>query len=361
MRIVHLLNELCDTGNGIVNVAVDLACAQASAGHEVMVVSGGGAFVSLVEGFGARHHTVRFERTPVALLRAWRAVAALLTEFGPDIVHSHTLTPAVLSYAVRWRDIVARRSVTARLVTTVHNEYQRGAALMGLADATVGVSRAVSTAMARRGIPVSRNRTVHNGTIGTPRRRSAADVAPIDLGPRSVVVLGAVSERKGADVVVAAFATLADEYDDLSLWFVGNPDWADLVAHARTLPCAGRIHFVGLEAEPAKYLNAATVMVLASRRDPFPLVLSEARECGVPIIASDVDGIPEALDGGEAGLLFPVGDSAALAECVRRVVDSDDVRRDLAARAAFGADRLSVQRMTADYVDVYLEQLALRC
>ncbi len=361
MRVVHLLNELCDTGNGIVNVAVDLACAQAAVGHDVTIVSGGGAFVPLVEGLGVQHHTVKFERTPAVLLRAWRTLAALFADLEPDIVHSHTLTPAVLSYAVRWRGTVVRRSTTARLVTTVHNEYQRGVALMGLADATVGVSRAVSTAMARRGIPLSRNRTVHNGTIGTPRRRSAAEVAPIDLGPRSLVALGAVSERKGADVVVAAFASLADEFDDLSLWFVGNPDWADLIAQARTLPCARRIHFVGLEAEPAKYLNAATVMVLASRRDPFPLVLSEAREAGVPIIASDVDGVPEALDGGEAGLLFPVGDSAALADCVRRVLDSDDLRRDLAARAAGGAERFSVERMSADYADVYLEQLALRC
>ncbi len=361
MRIAHLLSELCDTGNGIVNVAVDLACAQATDGHEVMVISSGGGYVELVEAFGVQHRIVRFDRRPGSLRTARRRLNTLLAEFEPDIVHSHTLTPALLSYLVRLEKIVRRRAADYRLVTTVHNEYQRGAVLMGLSDATVSVSDAVSEAMARRGIPEPRRKMVHNGTIGTPRRRPAVEVPAISLGERSIVVLGAVSERKGADVVVAAFERLASEFPDLSVWFVGNQDWQEVVTRATELSCGDRIHFVGLEREPAKYLNAATVMVLASRRDPYPLVVSEAREAGVPIIASAVDGIPEALDGGDSGLLFPVGDSAELASLIRRVLLSPELRRDLAEKSRQGTERFSVDRMSADYIDVYLEQLALRC
>jgi glycosyltransferase involved in cell wall biosynthesis len=61
------------------------------------------------------------------------------------------------------------------------------------------------------------------------------------------------------------------------------------------------------------------VFVLASLNEPFGLVISEAREAGFPVVASNVGGIPEALDGGEAGILVPPGDPAALVDAVRRI------------------------------------------
>lgn len=359
MRIMHVVNELVDNGNGIVNVAVDLACTQSADGHDVSVVSRGGDYVELVTRTGVTHHDLPLELSARGVAASRRSMREILRANDPDIVHSHTLMPAGLLFAIRAEDRFARRGPHYRLVTTVHNEYQRGAFLMGASDLTVSVSTAVDEAMGRRHVPASRRSVVHNGVIGSPRRRAFADVAPAEIEGRSILALGAVSHRKGSDVLVSAFEKVADDYPDLSVYFVGNPDWTEEVQRAKTLPCADRIHFVGLDREPARYLKAVTMMVLPSRRDPFPLVLLEAREAGVPIVASRVDGIPEALAHGEAGRLFPVGDADALAGEIRALLDSDSDRAALAKRSGTDIEQFTVRRMTDDYVDLYLDQLAL--
>ncbi|GEE00348.1 glycosyl transferase [Gordonia spumicola] len=359
MRIVHLVNDLADAGNGIINVAVDLACEQARTGHDVTVMSRGGEYVDLIERFGARHVPLPIGRRPADVAATTTALAVGVDRLDPDVVHSHTLMLAGLAYAVRTRAAATRGRPRYRLVTTVHNEYQRGVSLMGLAHMTVSVSHAVDTAMARRRIPVGRRRVVHNGTVGTPRRRPAASVEPAAVDGRMIVVLGAVSHRKGSDVVVDAFTRLADDYPDASVWFVGNPDWTELVDRVAASPLSDRIRFAGLNREPATVLRAATMMVLASRHDPFPLVLLEAKEAGLPIIGSAVDGVPEALDDGASGLLFPAEDVAALETAMRRVLDDPAVGERLVAAGDEGLARYSAARMSADYVDVYLEQIAL--
>ncbi|MGW0036440.1 glycosyltransferase family 4 protein [Gordonia sp. NPDC003376] len=357
MRITHLVNELVDTGNGIVNVAVDLACTQAADGHEVHVVSRGGEFVSLVERFGVVHHTVEMSSHPRRLRHTRVELDRILDGTHPDIVHSHTLTPAALAF---WSKLRTRGGAPRpRLITTVHNEYQRGAALMGAADMTVSVSAAVDDAMATRHIPARRRRVVHNGVLGSPRRRPVSEIDPVEVDGRMILALGAVSHRKGPDLLVAAFEGLADEYPDVSLWFVGNHDWPELVARARRARHGDRIHFPGLDREPTKYLKAATMLVLPSRRDPFPLVLLEAKETGTPVIGTDVDGIPEALDHGESGLLVPADDAAGLEKAIRHLLDSDSARAELVAHADAGLERYTVRRMTDDYVDIYLDQVAL--
>lgn len=354
MRILHVVNELDNFGDGIVNVTVDLACTQADLGHEVSVVSSGGAFEPLLAAHGVTHHRARFTRTPRVLRSAFRVLGEVVTAEHPSVVHAHTMTPVVLlrvlRAAGRWRGSSRRAFL---LVTTVHNEYQRGVVLMGLADVTVAVSQAVAAEMRKRGVPAGKVRVVLNGTLGTPRRRPVAEIAPLPLGGRAIVALGAVSERKGADVLLEAFAQLAPDRPDLHLWYVGNVDWPDIPLRAGRLASAERIHFPGLEREPARYLKSATAFVLASRRDPFPLVLAEAREVGAAIVASAVDGVPEALDEGRAGVLVPVDDPAELAHQLAAVLDDPARVRELTARSRTGVERYSVQRMARDYLAVY--------
>lgn len=354
MRILHVVNEVDNFGDGIVNVTVDLACTQASLGHQVSVVSSGGAFESLLAAHGITHHRANFTRTPAALREAYRVLREVLAAERPGVVHAHTMTPVVLLRLLR---VTGHRRAAAHtsflLVTTVHNEYQRGVLLMGLADVTVAVSQAVATGMRRRGVPGAKVRVVLNGTLGTPRRRPVAEIDPLPLGGRSIVALGAVSERKGADVLLNAFIRLAPDRPDLHLWYVGNVDWVDIQRRASGLEFAERIHFPGLERQPARYLKSATAFALASRRDPFPLVLAEAREVGVAIVASAVDGIPEALDEGNAGVLVPVDDAAELAAQLGRIVDNPVLAAELATRSRSGIERYSVERMAGAYLDLY--------
>src|SRR5215212_56156 len=139
MKILHLANYCDEVGNGIMNVAVDIACLQAELGHEVAFASGsgGGKFIELLHRYNVSHYTIEQPwRRPLQLLFSAVRLARLLRHLKPDIVHAHMMTGALLARALRGL-------VGYRLVTTVHNEFQRTAVLMGIGDRVIAVSDAV--------------------------------------------------------------------------------------------------------------------------------------------------------------------------------------------------------------------------
>src|SRR5215204_5516141 len=158
MRIVHILNHVREVGNGIVNVAVDLACLQAKAGHEVVVASAGGEYETLLKRYNVKHFELDQTRKLAKFPRAIRRYEAVVREFQPDIVHAHMMTGVVLARVLRaWAGYA--------LVSTVHNEFQRHAILMGLADRVIAVSEAVGRSMRQRGVAGSKIRVVLNGPL----------------------------------------------------------------------------------------------------------------------------------------------------------------------------------------------------
>jgi glycosyltransferase involved in cell wall biosynthesis len=350
-RILHVVNQVNDRGDGIANVCVDLACEQAATGHAVALASATGGFVELLVRHAVGHYPVDLLwRGPAGLVSSSRALRLVVAAFAPDVVHAHTMRAAITAR-------IACLGTRVPVVATVHNEYERGAALMGIADRVVGVSAAVSTAMTRRGIASRRVRTVRNGTVGSARRRCVEpDQLPRpDLPPQSIVAVGAISHRKGADVLLAAFEQLADRFPRAELHYVGNLDWSELQVRAMRSPHSARIRFAGFDPHPQRYLRSATVFALASRRDPFPLVILEALEAGTPIVATDVDGVAEALDGGRAGVLVRPESPAALADALGQVLESPERQAELAKASRRRSRDFSVSTMTREYMDVYAD------
>lgn len=348
LRILHVANRLNDKGDGIANVCVDIATEQARRGYSVGVACAPGGFVELVTRHGVKHHSVQFRKRAIAsLVAAVRQLRGIVKTQHPDIVHAHTMTSTIVAR-------LACIGLSASVVATVHNEYQRGVILMGVARHVIGVSDAVSEAMIRRGIPRRRVSTVRNGTVGSVRRLfDAASVEVPTLAPLSIVAIGAVSERKGPDLLIDAFSRLASTYPTVELYFVGNVDWPQVYELAERSGEASRIHFVGFCSQPQVYLREATVFVLASRRDPFPLALLEALEAGTPIVANDVDGVPEALNNGEAGIIVPSENPAAIAAAVASLFDSESLRRKYSSSGIERSLQFSVRRMVDDYDLLY--------
>ena len=350
LRVLHVVNRVRERGDGIANVCVDLACQQATDGATVALACQPGGFVELTQAHGVQHYPVTLgARAPWDLVRSFGALRRILREFRPSIVHAHTLTATVMA-----RLAAAGRGV--KIVATVHNEYQRGVTLMRFAHCVVGVSAAVSEAMVGRWIARRRVRTVHNGTVGSPRRPSSASATDWPtLAAPSVVAIGAVSRRKGADLLLDAFLQIADHDPDCELYYVGNLDWPEVVERAAASPYVDRVHFEGFQPQPQSYLQSSTIFALPSRRDPFPLVLLEALEAGVPIVAAAVDGIPEALDGGKAGVLVEPESSAALADALHNLMRDPARRSALSAAARVQSQRFSVSKMARDYEVIYRE------
>lgn len=353
MRILHILNDLTDRGNGIVNTAVDLAVEQALKGHSVVVVSAGGAYASLLDRAGVSLIVLNQTRKPLQLLRAAAQFGEALRIHRPDVVHAHMRTGLLLAWF--WR-----RFRSYALVGHVHNIHDRSSNLMGLADCVIAVSQSVARTMERRGIDKTKLRVVLNRTLGSRRQPQLDEIGPAVLMHPAIVTVAGMTSRKGIDELLVAFETVGRAFPSAHLYLVGDgPERGDFEKRAGKSSFSGRIHFEGFQAVPQAYMRSADVFVLASRRESFGLVLIEARQVGCAIIATDVDGIPEALDGGRAGLLVEPQSPESLASAICRVLSSEGERENLRLGALQGIDNYRVSVMASEVERVYRELVEL--
>jgi glycosyltransferase involved in cell wall biosynthesis len=349
MRILHILNHVQEIGNGIVNVAIDLACLQAKAGHDVAIAALSGEYTTLLNAYGAKHFVLDQTRTPSNLLKAANRYRQIIRDFQPDIVHAHMMTGIVLAKLLKG-------TVRYGLVSTVHNEFQRSAILMGWADRVIAVSEAVATSMHQRGVPLEKLRVVLNGTLGSPRTRPLAEYQPASLQHPAITTVAGMYQRKGIAELIDAFSQIAPQFPDAHLYLVGEgPDRPTFETQARKTCVGDRIHFEGFQPKPQSYLLATDIFVLVSHKDPSPLVISEAREAGCAIVASHVDGIPEGLDGGEAGLLVPPMNSKSLATVLTTLLTASNTLHTWKQKAQQNLNRFMATRVSEETLMVYSE------
>ncbi len=157
----------------------------------------------------------------------------------------------------------------------------------------------------------------------------AAPLAPGSASGAALVSVGAVTPLKGYDVLASALGMLGDLA--WSCRGVGStaiePDFAARVSS--TVQLTGPLDRAQLDATYAE----ADLLVLASRAETYGMVVTEALARGLPVVASDVGGVREAL--GDGGVLVPPGDAGALADALREWLTSASYRESLrsAARA----------------------------
>jgi glycosyltransferase involved in cell wall biosynthesis len=331
-----------------VHAAVDLACAQAKLGHDVALCSEAGSFDALL----AENNVVVFQidqsRKPLTLATAVFKLANLVRRFKPDVVHAHMMTSAVASWPIT-------RLFRIPLITTVHNAFEKSARLMGVGDRVIAVSKAVADSMAARGISSKRIRVILNGTVGSARLTGPSPTPKALVRP-SVVCVGGLHPRKGIADLIHAFDIVRQRFPDTRLYLVGEgPTLAEYEELCRQLDCQQAVVFCGAEIDPRSYLQSTDIFVLASHFDPAPLVLSEARDAGCAIIATDVDGIPEMLDNGAAGILVPPGNPQALAEQIALLLSDPDALADYKRRSRVNIGSFSTERVAKATLDVYRE------
>ena len=345
MRILHLLNHTRRL-NGHVHAAVDLACAQRELGHTVAIASEGGDFDALLAANGIETFRVSHERKPGKLIQGLGSLRETVRNWRGDVVHAHMMTSAVLAWPVC-------RMSGIPLVTTVHNEFQKSSILMGLGTRVIAVSEAVRASMQKRGVPKNKLHVVLNGTIGSARFKGKTR-APQTLEHPAIIFVGGLHPRKGLPDLLAAFDILAAKRPEARLYILGGgPHQQEYEALARSLACTASVSFMGALDEPFPYLMGADIFVLPSHADPAPLVLSEAREAGCAIVATEVDGIPQLLEGGQAGILVPPHDPKRVARELIKLVEDPELLAAWRRKSQINIDYLRIDRVARETVEIY--------
>jgi len=205
------------------------------------------------------------------------------------------------------------------------------------------------------GDPEGLVRVVHNGV-------AAADFEPVAADPQAtdLVFVGELRTFKGVDVLIEAIALLARDGRNVTATIVGEgPERAAFEALAATRGLAATMRFVG--AKPARTGFAlGRLLIVPSRAESLPYVVLEGAAAGIPLIATNVGGMPE-IFGPDAGELVAPGDPAALARAIELALRQGDRRRVAAERLkARVRASFSAEAMTEAVLAAYREALARR-
>lgn len=300
-----------------------------------------------------REFPVRGFANPAALGQLI-AFAAWCRSIGASIVHTCDLygnmfgLPGAALAGVPVR-IANRREILTGDKSRAQLTAQRHA--YRLAHAVVANSDAARAQLAREGIPPARLHLIPNG-LDVRRFTAVPERAAI----RRVVMVANLRAEKGHDTLLAAAPRILDRHPDATFTFVGEgPRRSALEVLTRALGLGDRVQFLGERRDVAAVLAEHDLFVLPSRSEAFPNALIEAMASALPVVATDVGGIPEVVRPGVNGRLVPPDDSGALADAVVALMD------DPAGAAALGrAGRADIERhYTFDRMVEGFEQLYL--
>ncbi|WP_165078576.1 MULTISPECIES: glycosyltransferase [unclassified Desulfovibrio] len=182
-------------------------------------------------------------------------------------------------------------------------------------------------------------------TPGRPRQEAGELRKALGLPPASPIVLtlARFSEEKSPAAMLDIFSRLLPQQPDCHYLIAGTKmtDEDEMGAMVRAAGLEGRVHLLGVQNDVAALLSAADVFLLPSRLEGFPNAIMEAMAAGLPVVASNVGGIPDLVRHGQEGFLHEAGDVDAMAASVLALLD------DAALRARLGA--AGRQRITEEF------------
>jgi sugar transferase (PEP-CTERM/EpsH1 system associated) len=371
LRVVHVVLTL-DVGGLERNVVNQVREGQ-KLGQQVSIVclERPGTLAGQVEALGGRVVSLnkRPGLRPGMILQARRA----LCELRPDVVHSHQL--ATLLYG-------GAAATSLGVPVVVHTEHGRERYATRLRTRVLGrtagrfcdvfyclTADMAGEVRAARIVPERKLRVIHNGIDVAKFQAATGDdlvATRAALGvPADAPLIGTVgrlSEVKRQDVLLRAFARVRQAVPKAHLVLVGDgPLLSELQSLAAALDVADAVHFAGYQPHSGPFLRAMDVFALTSRSEGMPQAVLEASVIGLPVVASRVGGLPEVIEEGATGLMFPPGDDAALASALCDLL-SDPVRRQALGSAARARveTKFSVARMANDYHRDFLRLLEAR-
>jgi glycosyltransferase involved in cell wall biosynthesis len=329
----------------------------AGAGHEPVVAADpAGALAAAAEALG-----IPVVACPIrnhADVGAARRLARLMAVRCYDVVHFHTARAHAMS-AFLGRAGRTRRVVTRRMDYPLHGGWYARRLYNRTVDAVVAISDGVRAVLIAGGVEPRR---IHLIRSGVDVERFAADDQLRDAerarrglaaGEFVIAVVAALEDRKGHAVLLDAVAMLPDLR--LRVLCGGTGSRAEALARRRdALGLGDRVTFLGRVADVPALLAAADAAVLPSLHEGLGVAALEAMAAGRPVVASRVGGLPEALGEGEAGVLVPPGDAAALAAALRGLATTPAEQRALGAGGRRRAGRLfSMDAMARRTVALY--------
>ena len=367
-------------GSGI--IATELGKTLAARGHDVHILSSDTPF--RLGGYqpGLTFHRVETPayplfREPQYLLSLANKIVQVARHEQLDIVHAHYAVPhATAAYLARQILAATGGAPVPSVITTLHGtditllgsdrSYTETVAFcIDQSDGVTAVSESLRADTCRELAVTSDIRVIPNFlNCGVHHRVEASSVRDRLIGDKAAKIAIHVSNFrpvKRVTAVIEIFERICREVSTHLLMVGDGPelDAASRLASERGL--ADRVHFLGEQDQVLPLLSIADVFLLPSGQESFGLAALEAMACEVPVVASNVGGLPEVIDHGRNGFLHPPGDLDGMARSAVALLTDPVLHRRVAAAALEKVNsRFCEEKIVPLYEAFYEEVLAGR-
>lgn len=304
-------------------------------------------------------HSIR-HYNPITAIIAVFAVAWFLWRENIDVIHTHGTEAGVIG------PFAGTLAGTSSIIPEIHGDpvtADRTRLLnlfliaverlsVRLSDRIIVKSDRIREIYLDRGIGTRKKyELIYHGVdtkqfrVATPKVRDGGD------DQTELLFVGRVTDGKGLFDLLDALERLVDDHD-VNLQIAGDGYLtADLRAEikSRDLPA----DLLGYREDVSELMATADVLVLPSYREGTPRVITEAMASGLPVVATDIAGIPEQVADSESGYLVPPGDVDALTNRLAMLVNDPEIRSQFGAVGRERAEKFDVERAKAAYRELY--------
>lgn len=283
-------------------------------------------------------------------------VNAALAARGSALLHAHEARAVYSGWFLK-RASGTPYLLTRRIHHPLNRSYARTRAYRASA-CVVAISESIAKSIEARYAGMS-CRIVHSAHAGMLNGQSVRRGVFPGLGNRTIV--GHVGEldhsHKGQGTIIEAARAMRHSHPDVHFVLVGEGRDGDVFR--RAAQGLDNVEFAGFVENVEDYLAAFDIFVYPSLHEGLGSSLLDAMAFGLPIVASNVGGIPEIVEDGVNGLLMPPGDPGELTRALERLLSDGRLRECMARQNRKKAARFDVDRMTSAYEEIYRSILSV--
>lgn len=306
-------------------------------------------------------YCLRYSQSRIAAIKALKK---LLCDLNPDVIHVHSLLPAILIWLLS-----DRRTIVLR---TIHSEYPyyRNCSIrsalkrwiekrtLSHASVVVCVAQGVKDALPWHDV-LKDSVVVENGIDLQSWVNVTSKISRTELGLKDddvvFVSLGRLEHQKGYDLLIEAFSEMRQLHEKAKLLIIGEGSQrASLENRIKQLQLESDVQLLGHQYYPQRYVSVCDVYVSSSRYEGLALSQAEAMASGLATITTLTSGIPEAIVDRQTGYLTEEISSLAIADTMIYVYEHSDERASVAMNGQkFAMKMYSVERTAHEYADLY--------
>lgn len=354
MKILQVIPYFCF--GGAETMCENLTYGLQALGHQVTVVSLYNEHTPISDRMEAAGVKIRYLDKKLGLdLSMVSKLKAIMKEEQPDVVHTHL---DVIKYAVA----AAKLAGVKKCVHTVHNVADKEAegTLQKIINKTyfqlgwctpVALSPQVRISIARfYGMDISKVPMIFNG-VDLSRCQPKENYRAGETV--TLLHIGRFNEQKNHVGLLHAFQMVLACYPNCRLDLIGDGELREeMEQKVQILGLSGHVRFLGSQSNVYPYLNQADLFLLPSLYEGMPMTIIEAMGTGLPIVATNVGGVPDMLEDRESGLLVSCDPYAVCGACAE-LIDDEALRETLGKQARQESQRFSAQYMAEQYSFLY--------